>query len=160
MYEQRLVELGLTLPAAAVPSFNYVPVTIHNGVAWVAGQLPKVGEDVLVTGKVGAGVSLEVARGEARICMLQGLACLRQALGTLDRVERVLKVVGFVPRRRASTRRKSSMRIRASGQVFGVSRPWHARSAVGVAELPRNACVEIENGRRLQGVVEQTTGRM
>ena len=44
MYEQRLVELGLTLPAAAVPSFNYVPVAIHNGVAWVAGQLPKVGQ--------------------------------------------------------------------------------------------------------------------
>ena len=48
MYEQRLVELGLTLPAAAVPSFNYVPVAIHNGVAWVAGQLPKVGEALLI----------------------------------------------------------------------------------------------------------------
>jgi enamine deaminase RidA (YjgF/YER057c/UK114 family) len=134
MHEKRLVELGLTLPAAAVPAFNYVPVTLYNSLAWVSGQLPKVGEDVLVTGKVGSDVSLEVARGEARICILQGLACLRQALGTLDRVERVLKVVGFV-----ASAPGSELLV----EVFGDA-GRHARSAVGVAELPRNACVEIE----------------
>jgi hypothetical protein len=77
MYEKRLVELGLTLPAAAVPSFNYVPVTMTRR-RGVAGQLPKVGEDVLAT-KVGAGVSLAVARGE-RGLHAAGPACLRQAL--------------------------------------------------------------------------------
>ena len=145
MHEKRLLELGLTLPVAAVPSFNYVPVVVHDGVAWVAGQLPKVGDDVLVTGKVGAEVALEVARGEARICILQGLACLRQALGTRDRVERVLKVTGFVA---------SAPGFNAQPKVIDAASDLlvevfsdagrHARSAVGVAELPRNTCVEIE----------------
>lgn len=145
MFEKRLLDLGLVLPAAAVPSFNYVPVTMHNGVAWVAGQLPKVGDDVIVKGKVGAGVSLDAARGEARICMLQGLACLRQALGSLDRIEKVLKVVGFVAS--APGFNSQPKVIDAASdllvEVFGDA-GRHARSAVGVAELPRNASVEIE----------------
>ena len=145
MHEKRLRELGLTLPVAAVPSFNYVPVTLHDGVAWVAGQLPKVGDDVLVKGKVGAEVSLEVARGEARICILQGLACLRQALGTLDRVERVLKVTGFVASAPGFNAQPKVIDAASDllVEVFGDA-GRHARSAVGVAELPRNTCVEIE----------------
>jgi enamine deaminase RidA (YjgF/YER057c/UK114 family) len=145
MHERRLTELGLTLPAAAVPSFNYVPVVVHHGIAWVAGQLPKVGDDVLVTGKVGAEVSLEVARGEARICILQGLACLRQALGSLDRIERVLKVTGFVASAPGFNGQPKVIDAASEllVEVFGEA-GRHARSAVGVAELPRNTCVEIE----------------
>lgn len=145
MHEEKLKSLGLKLPAAAVPSFNYVPVVLHNGTAWVAGQLPKVGDNIVVKGKVGADVSLDVARGEARICMLQGLACLKQALGSLDRVERVLKVVGFVASSPGFNEQPKVIDAASEllVEVFGEA-GRHARSAVGVAELPRNAAVEIE----------------
>lgn len=145
MHEKRIEKLGLELPAAAVPAFNYVPVVVHGGLAWVAGQLPKVGDKILVTGKVGREVTLEAARGEARICILQALACLKQALGSLDRVERIVKVVGFVAS--APGFNDQPKVIDAASElligVFGEA-GRHARSAVGVAELPRNATVEIE----------------
>lgn len=145
MFEKRLKEMGIELPVAAVPMFNYVPVAVHGGLAWVAGQLPKVGEKILVTGKVGREVPLEVARGEAKICILQGLACLKQALGSLDRVERIIKVVGFVAS--APGFNDQAKVIDAASElligVFGEA-GRHARSAVGVAELPRNVAVEIE----------------
>lgn len=145
MHEQRLAKLGISLPAAATPAFNYVPVVMHGGTAWVAGQLPKVGNDIAVTGKVGAEVSLDVARGEARLCMLQGLACLKQALGSLDRIERVLKVVGFVASAPGFNMQPKVIDAASDllVDVFGEA-GRHARSAVGVAELPRNAAVEIE----------------
>jgi enamine deaminase RidA (YjgF/YER057c/UK114 family) len=145
MIEQRLAELGIVLPEAASPSFNYVPVTLHRGVAYVAGQLPKVDGEVRVQGKTGGAVSLETARGEARICILQGLACLKQALGNLDRIERVLKVTGFVAS--APGFNDQPKVLDAASDLLGeilADAGRHARSAVGVAELPRNAAVEIE----------------
>jgi enamine deaminase RidA (YjgF/YER057c/UK114 family) len=145
MIEQRLAGLGITLPEAASPSFNYVPVTLHRGIAHVAGQLPKVDGAVKVQGKAGGTISLEVARGEARICILQGLACLKQALGTLDRIERVLKVTGFVASAAGFNDQPTVLDAASDllGEVLGEA-GRHARSAVGVAELPRNAVVEIE----------------
>ena len=145
MIEQRLSELGIELPEAASPSFNYVPVTLHGGVAYVAGQLPKVGGEVLVRGKVGGAVSTETARGEARICILQGLACLKQALGTLDRIERVLKITGFVASAPGFNDQPKVLDAASAllGEILGEA-GRHARSAVGVAELPRDAAVEIE----------------
>jgi enamine deaminase RidA (YjgF/YER057c/UK114 family) len=145
MIEQRLAGLGITLPEAASPSFNYVPVTLHRGIAHVAGQLPKVDGAVKVQGKAGGTISLEVARGEARICILQGLACLKQALGTLDRIERVLKVTGFVASAAGFNDQPKVLDAASDllGEVLGEA-GRHARSAVGVAELPRNAVVEIE----------------
>ena len=145
MIEQRLKELGIVLPDAAPPSFNYVAVTLHRGIAYVSGQLPKVGDEVRVFGKVGAEVDLETARGEARICAIQALACLKQALGTLDRVERILKVNGYVAS--AAGFNAQPKVIDAASDllvaVFGEN-GRHARAAVGVAELPRDAAVEIE----------------
>src|SRR5258708_26381137 len=145
MIEQRLAELGITLPDAASPAFNYVPVTLHRGIAHVAGQLPKVDGEVRVQGKAGGTVTLEVAREEARICILQGLACLKQALGTLDRIERVLKVTGFVASA-AGFNEQPKVLDAASDLLAAVlgEAGRHARSAIGVAELPRNAVVEIE----------------
>jgi enamine deaminase RidA (YjgF/YER057c/UK114 family) len=145
MIEQRLAGLGITLPEAASPSSNYVPVTLHRGIAHVAGQLPKVDGAVKVQGKAGGAISLEVARGEARICILQGLACLKQALGTLDRIERVLKVTGFVASAAGFNDQPKVLDAASDllGEVLGEA-GRHARSAVGVAELPRNAVVEIE----------------
>ncbi|UZF93443.1 RidA family protein [Bosea sp. NBC_00550] len=145
MIDQRLAELGIELPEAASPSFNYVPVTLHRGVAYVAGQLPKVDGEVKVRGKAGAGVSLEAARAEARICILQGLACLKQALGSLDRIERVLKVTGFVASAPGFNDQPKVLDAASDllGEILGEA-GRHARSAVGVAELPRDAAVEIE----------------
>ncbi|CEJ10172.1 Endoribonuclease L-PSP [bacterium YEK0313] len=145
MIDQRLAELGIVLPDAASPSFNYVPVVLNRGTAYVAGQLPKVDGEVRVHGKAGGAVSLEAARAEARICILQGLACLRQALGSLDRIERVLKVTGFVASAPGFNDQPKVLDAASDllGEIFGEA-GRHARSAVGVAELPRDAAVEIE----------------
>lgn len=145
MIAQRLAELGIVLPQAADPSFNYVPVTVHNGVAYVSGQMPKVDGEVQVFGKVGAEVDLATARGEARICVLQGLACLEAELGSLDRVTRILKVNGYVASASGFNAQPKVLDAASDllGEIFG-QKGRHARAAVGVAELPRNAAVEIE----------------
>ena len=143
--EQRLADLGLALPVAAKPSFNYVPVVLHEGVAYVSGQMPKVDGEVRVHGKVGREVSLEQAREQARICVLQALACLKLELGDLARITKVLKVTGFVASASGFNEQPkvidaaSDLLVEALGPLAR-----HARSAVGVAELPRNAAVEIE----------------
>ena len=145
MYEQRLRQQGLTLPEPAIPSFNYVAVSVHDAVAYVSGQLPKVDGQVRVTGKVGTEVDLETARAQARICVLQGLSCLKAELGSLERVARILKVNGYVAS--APGFNDQPKVIDAASdllvEVFGEA-GRHARAAVGVAELPRNAAVEIE----------------
>jgi len=145
MIAQRLTQLGLTLPRAATPSFNYVPVTLYQGVAYVSGQLPKVDGEIRLFGKVGTEVTLEQAREQARICVLQGLACLQQALHDLNRITQVLKVTGFVASA-AGFNQQSKVIDAASDLLVDILGPAgrHARSAVGVAELPRNTPVEVE----------------
>jgi enamine deaminase RidA (YjgF/YER057c/UK114 family) len=145
MIEQKRASLGLALPDAAAPAYHYVPVTLHGGVAYLSGQLPRVNGGLSAVGKVGAEVSVEQAQEAARICILQGLACLKQALGGLDAIERVLKVTGFVAS--APGFNQQPVVIDAASKLltdlFGEN-GRHARSAVGVAELPRNTPVEIE----------------
>ena len=145
MVEERLKTLGIQLPEAASPSFNYVAVTLHRGVAYVAGQLPKVDGEVRVTGKVGASVDLSTAREQARVCILQGLSWLHGALGSLDRVEQVLRINGYVASAPGFNDQPKVLDAASDllVEIFG-DRGRHARAAVGVAELPRNACVEIE----------------
>ena len=145
MHEQRVATLGIELPQAAVPKYQYVPVVVHGDTAYVSGQLPWSGGSLVATGLVGADVSVELAESAARCCLLQALAALRAALGTLDRVERILKVTGFVA---SAPGFRDQPRVidaasRLLGDVFGEA-GRHARSAVGVAELPRGAPVEIE----------------
>ena len=144
MIEKKLAELGIVLPAAATPAFQYVPVTMHERLAFVSGQLPRRGES-LVTGKVGVDIDLEQAREAARLCILQALACLNQALGTLDRVEKILKVTGFVASAPGFNQQPKVIDAASEMlvELFGEA-GRHARSAIGVAELPRNAAVEIE----------------
>ena len=142
---RRLAELGLELPAAAVPSFDYVPVTREGRVLYVAGQLPKEDGEVRITGRCGQDVDLDTARRAAEICTLQGLACAAEAVGGIDHVAGVLRVTGFV----ASTPdfhdqpKVLDAASRLLREVFGEA-GRHARSAVGVAALPRRAPVEIE----------------
>jgi enamine deaminase RidA (YjgF/YER057c/UK114 family) len=140
-----LARNGITLPEPAVPSFNYSPVTLHEGVMYVSGQVPKENGEVRITGHVGGEVSLEDARRAARICALQGLACAAAAVGGVDNIKRVLKVTafvasapGFVEQPRVAEAVSDLLVL-----IFGEA-GRHARSAVGVAELPRNSPVEVE----------------
>jgi enamine deaminase RidA (YjgF/YER057c/UK114 family) len=141
----RLAELGLTLPSAAQPTFNYVPVVIHRDLAFVSGQLPKVDGEVKIHGCLGVTVEMDQAREAARVCAIQALACLADALGSLDRVERIVRLTGFVAsapgfhQQPAVIDAASELMV----QVFGEA-GRHARSAVGVSALPRDAPVELE----------------
>ncbi len=141
----RLKDLGHTLPDAARPSFNYTSVTVHQGVAYVSGQLPKIDGEIRVFGKVGCEVDIDQAREQAIVCILQAMACLEAELGSLDRVLRILKLNGYVAS--AAGFNDQPRVIDAASdllvQVFGEA-GRHARAAVGVAELPRNAAVEID----------------
>ena len=92
----RISALGIELPPAAQPSFKYIPVSIHGDLAFVSGQLPKIGGDVTVTGLVGDSVSIEEWREAALVCALQALACLAEALGSLDGIRQHVKRTGFV----------------------------------------------------------------
>ena len=145
MIEQRLQELGLNLPPPLKPLYNYVPVTVFDRVAYVSGQVPRdAAGGVLVAGKVGGDVDIPRAQEAARVCILQALAQLQDVLGSLDRVERILKLTGFVAA--APGFIQAPTVIDAASQllidVFGEA-GRHARSAVGVFELPRASCVEI-----------------
>ena len=143
--EARLVALGLQLPEPVAPAFQYVAVVVHAGTAWVSGQIPRAGGQVMMTGKAGAEISLEQARLAARACVLQGLAQLRQTLGSLERVERLLKVTGFVASAPGFQQQPQVLDAASEllVEIFGEA-GRHARSAIGVAELPRGVPVEIE----------------
>lgn len=144
MIKNKLEKLGIALPPAATPAFEYVPVTVHERLAFVSGQLPRRG-DTFVCGKLGDSVDLEAGREAARLCILQALACLEHALGSLDRIDKVLKLTGFVASAPGFNQQPKVIDAASEllVQVFGES-GRHARSAVGVAELPRNVAVEIE----------------
>ena len=142
--DARLAELGLTLPVAASPVAAYVPVVIAGGLAHVSGQLPFI-DGALVTGRLGDDVTTEQGTASARACGLMILAQLKAALGSLDRVERVVKLGAFIN----STGDYTDQPKVANGAselmaaVFGDAGK-HARSAVGVPVLPLGAAVEVD----------------
>jgi enamine deaminase RidA (YjgF/YER057c/UK114 family) len=142
--DAKLAELGLSLPQPAAPVAAYVPVVVAGGLAHVSGQLPIIGGD-LVTGRLGQDVGLERGTAAAQACGLMILAQLRAALGSLSRVERVVKLGAFV----CSTDDFTDQPKVANGAselmaaVFGEAGK-HARSAVGVPVLPLGAAVEID----------------
>lgn len=141
----RLAELGLVLPAPRAPAYAYVPVVVEGGLAWVSGQLPWQQDRIGATGKLGAAVDLATGQDCARLCIMNGLAVLQEAIGSLDRVRRIVKVTGFVASA-AGFADQPKVIDAASAllvEVFGEN-GRHARSAVGVAELPRDVPVEIE----------------
>lgn len=143
--EQRLEDLGITLPPPRPPAFGYVPVVVEGGLAWVSGQLPWDGDGLMGKGRLGDGVDVETGRAIARCCLLNGLSVLREALGSLDRVKRIVKVVGFVASAPGFHDQPAVVdgASRAIAEIFGDAGK-HARSAVGVAALPRDVPVEIE----------------
>ena len=143
--EDRLAELGIELPPAAAPVASYVPVVVAGGLAFVAGQVPLEEGAPMVTGRLGADLETEEGARWARRCGLQALSALRAELGSLDRITRVVKVTVWV----ASTEGFTEQPKVANGasdllaEVFGEA-GRHARAAVGVAELPMGAPVEVE----------------
>ncbi|MFI8186385.1 RidA family protein [Actinacidiphila glaucinigra] len=143
--EQRLAELGLELPAVAAPLAAYVPAVRSGAYVYTAGQLPLVDGKLTCTGKVGAEVTADEAKQLARTCALNALAAVRSVVGDLDRVKRVVKVVGFVASAPDFTGQPAVVNGASEllGEVLG-EKGVHARSAVGVAVLPLDAPVEVE----------------
>jgi enamine deaminase RidA (YjgF/YER057c/UK114 family) len=142
---ERLAALGLTLPPVAAPVAAYVPAVVAGGFVYTSGQLPTVGGELPAVGKVGGEVSGPDAAGLARTCALNAIAAAAAAAGGLDAIRRIVKVTGFV----ASAPGFNGQPQVVNGaselliEVFGED-GRHARSAVGVAELPLNAPVEVE----------------
>lgn len=143
-FHARLRELGYELPGVAKPLASYVPAVRVGDRVWTSGQLPLVEGALPLTGKVGAEVTTEQAQEQARIAALNALAAIDAEVG-LDNVSRVVKIVGFVASDPAYADQPVVINGASDfiGEVFGDA-GTHARSAVGVAALPKNAPVEIE----------------
>jgi len=143
--ETRLRELGLELPAVPAPAGAYVPATRAGHLIFTAGQLPFRDGELYKTGKVGEGVSPEEAHEAARLCALNGLAAAAAEAGGLDGIDRIVKVTGFVASAAGFNGQPGVLNGASEllGEVFGEA-GLHARSAVGVAELPLDAPVEVE----------------
>ncbi|WP_062210840.1 RidA family protein [Streptomyces sp. NBRC 109706] len=143
--EERLAGLGLALPPVVPPVAAYVPAVASGNYVYTSGQVPLVDGELPVAGKVGAEVTPEQAKDLARICALNALAAVKSVAGDLDRVARVVKVLGFVASAPGFTGQPQVINGASEllGEVFG-ERGRHARSAVGVAVLPLDAPVEVE----------------
>jgi enamine deaminase RidA (YjgF/YER057c/UK114 family) len=141
----RLKELGITLPVLAAPVANYVPYVLSRGTLYLSGQGPKRPDGTFCTGKVGANVTVEEAYQHARLTGLGLLAAMEQALGSLDRVERVVKLLGMVNCTPEFGQSPSVINGCSDlfVEVFGEA-GRHARSAVGQNALPNGITVEIE----------------
>ncbi|MCK6600404.1 MAG: RidA family protein [Bacteroidetes bacterium] len=143
--ESKLTSLGITLPQPTAPLANYVPVKRSGTTLYVSGQLPLADGKLLAEGKTGAEVSPELAATCARQCIINALAAIRGEIGTLDRIFQIVKLTGFVASAPGFTGQPAVVNGASDFlvEVFGDA-GRHARSAVGVSELPRNAPVEIE----------------
>jgi enamine deaminase RidA (YjgF/YER057c/UK114 family) len=140
----RLTELGIELPEVVAPLAAYVPAVRTGNLVYTSGQLPMVSGVLAGTGKVGGAVSAEAAKDLARVCALNALAAVHALVG-IDSVTRVVKVVGFVASAPGFNGQPGVINGASAllGEVFGDAGA-HARSAVGVSELPLDAPVEVE----------------
>ena len=150
--KEKIDSLGLTLPVAALPVAAYVPAVKTGNLVFVAGQLPLVDGKIVKEGKVGKEVTPEEAKEMAQVCALNALAAIA-LVADLDQIERVVRVGGFVNGIPGFTaippiiNGASELFIK----LFGVVNGKHARTAIGVAELPLNAPVEVEVLVQLKG---------
>ncbi|NWG36773.1 RidA family protein [Nitrososphaera sp.] len=145
MIEEKLSSLGIALPSPPAPAGSYVPVVISGNLAFVAGQIPLEAGQVKFRGKVGKDLPVETGQEAAKLCTINALAQLKAALGSLDRIKRVVKVTGFV-NCEPSFADQPKVINGASDllvQVFG-EKGKHARAAVGVGSLPLQSAVEVE----------------
>ncbi|MGI9136960.1 MAG: RidA family protein [Candidatus Nanopelagicales bacterium] len=143
--EARLAAAGHTVPEATTPLAAYVPAVVTGRYVYTSGQLPVVAGELIATGRVGVEIEPEQAAELAERCALNAIAAIKSVIGDLDKVVRVVKVVGFVASdpeffgQPAVMNGASNLLLEAFGEAGR-----HARSAVGVAALPRNAPVEVE----------------
>ncbi len=145
MPENRLRELGLELPPVPKPAGSYVPAIRAGSFLFTAGQLPFENGELRLKGKVGDGVTPDEAREAARLCALNALAAVASEAGGLSNVRRIVKVTGYVASAPGFNGQPAVLNGASEllGDVFGEA-GLHARSAVGVTELPLGACVEVE----------------
>ncbi len=146
MIDRRLRELGIQLPPVAAPAGLYAPAVVAGSFLFVSGQLPVEDGGLTYRGKLGAELTIEDGRAAARLAALNALAAASAALGSLDRVERVVRLSGYVASAEGFTAQPSVVNGASEllRDVFGEERGVGARSAVGVAQLPAGAPVEIE----------------
>ncbi|MEK6784497.1 MAG: RidA family protein [Nitrospirota bacterium] len=144
-YEQKLTQLGLELPAPPKPVANYVPVVRTGDLLFLSGVLPSRDGQLIMTGKLGQNLSIDQGMEAARVAVLNGLSIIRQEAGSLDRVKRIVKMVGHIASAPGFTDQPQVLNGASDLLVslFGDA-GRHARVAVGAAELPRQAPVEIE----------------
>lgn len=143
--EATLLRLSLPLPDVAAPIAAYVPAVRTGNLVFTSGQLPTIDGTLISTGKVGAEVTVEQAKAAAERAALNGLAAIKQVIGDLDKIVRVVKVVGFVAVDPTFTNHSAVVNGASEllAECFGEAAK-HARSSVGMASLPLNAPVEIE----------------
>jgi enamine deaminase RidA (YjgF/YER057c/UK114 family) len=144
--EVKLAELGLTLPPVAAPKGLYQPLVIVGNLAYTSGHLPMADDGSIITGRVGDELDEEAARAAARQAGLSILATLRAQLGSLDRVRRLVKLLGMVNCTPQSTQQPAVINgcSELFAQVFGPEAGVGVRSAMGAGSLPLNVPVEIE----------------
>lgn len=145
--EERLAELGLTVPEVVPPVAAYVPALRNGNLVFTSGQLPMKDGAMSATGKVGsaAGPDADAAKELAALCALNAIAAIKSVVGDLEKVTQVVKVVGFVASDPSFTGQPGV--INGASELLGAAfgeRGTHARSAVGVAALPLDAAVEVE----------------
>lgn len=143
--EERITELGYTLPEVVPPVASYAPTVRSGDHVYVSGQLPFVNGELPATGKVGAEVAPETAQELAAVCVLNGIAAVRAEVGDLSKVVQVVKLGGFVASTPDFTGHPGVINGASDlvGRVFGAA-GTHARAAVGVAALPLDSPVEVE----------------
>lgn len=143
--ERKLESIGLALPELVKPVGSYIPAVQVGNLVMTSGQLPVSGGKVAFTGKLGAEVSIDDGYQAARLCILNALAAVKGVIGDLDRVERVVKVTGFVGSAEGFTDQPKVVNGASDllTEIWG-DRGTHARSAVGMFELPLGAAVEVE----------------
>jgi len=143
--ETNLAALGLELPEVATPAGAYVPAVISGNLVFTAGQIPLVDGKLMAEGRLGAEITAEQGKEIAQRCALNAIAAVKSVLGDLERVKKIVKVVGFVASTPEFTAQPgvvngASELLQAAFGDVGI----HARSAVGVAVLPLNSPVEVE----------------
>lgn len=143
--EQKIADLGLTLPEVVTPLAAYVPTVRTGDLVYTSGQVPMVAGKLHQTGKLGVDLGVDEGRAQARICALNAVAALKAEIGDLAKVKRIVKVVVFVASAPDFTEQPQVANGASDllGEVFGEAGK-HARSAVGVAALPLDAPVEVE----------------
>ena len=145
MIEKRLKELGIIIPNAPKPAGSYIPVVLSGKLAFVSGQIPIKDGQVVYQGKVGDTQSIGDAQEAAKLCVINGLAQIEAYCGTLDNLEKIIKISGFVNSTKDFTEHPKVINA-ASDLLMKIfdEKGRHSRIAIGVSSLPLNATIEID----------------